>query len=122
MSERASSLLDPDDCLLNLALESWKLSKLFARVLSKLETEDKRKYGNKVAYFDKKLDEILSQADLTFFSLQGELYDPGMAVNPLNLSDFSPDDSLIVEQMIEPIVMGKDGIKKVGTVFLRKAH
>ena len=44
-----------------------------------------------------------------------------MAVTPLNIADFGPDDMLVVEQMMEPILMGPEGIVKSGTVLLKQA-
>jgi hypothetical protein len=43
-----------------------------------------------------------------------------MAASALNIGDFGPHDTLQVEQMLEPIIMGPDGLKKQGTVMLRK--
>ena len=34
----------------------------------------------------------------------------------------SPDDVLLVDQMLEPIIMGPNGLRKQGTVMLRKAQ
>lgn len=45
-----------------------------------------------------------------------------MAVTPLNIEDFAPDDLLIIEQMIEPIIMGPEGVLRTGTVILRKGQ
>jgi hypothetical protein len=51
-------------------------------------------------------------------NLEGQLYDPGMAASPLNIADFGPDDKLMVDQMVEPLIMGPDGIVKSATVML----
>ena len=53
-------------------------------------------------------------------NVEGQSFDIGMAVSALNIGDFEPDDELIVDQMLEPIVMGPDGLKKQGTVMLKK--
>jgi len=45
-----------------------------------------------------------------------------MAVSALNLGDFEPDDALLVDQMMEPIIVGPDGLRRQGTVMLRKLH
>jgi hypothetical protein len=45
-----------------------------------------------------------------------------MAASALNLGDFGPDDVLLVDQMLEPIIMGPNGLRKQGTVMLRKAE
>ena len=43
-----------------------------------------------------------------------------MAASAINIGDFSPDDVLLVDQMLEPIIMGPNGLRKQGTVMLRK--
>ena len=125
MTEHKPHPLSGEESLIELALESWKLEKLSRRLLSKLEMDEQKKYVNKIAYFETRLSEILQGAGLTLVTLQGEEYDPGMAVTVLNMGDFSnfsPDDALLIEQMLEPIIMGRDGVKKTGTVFVGKAH
>lgn len=43
-----------------------------------------------------------------------------MAVSALNVADFGPDDLLVVDQMVEPVVMGPEGLVRGGTVMLAK--
>jgi hypothetical protein len=43
-----------------------------------------------------------------------------MAASAINIGDFGPEDMLLVEPMVEPIIMGPDGMKKEGKVMLRK--
>jgi hypothetical protein len=38
------------------------------------------------------------------------------------LDDFAPDDTLVIEQMIEPIIMGSEGLRRQGAVVLRRRH
>jgi hypothetical protein len=45
-----------------------------------------------------------------------------MAASPLNIADFGPDDRLYVDQMVEPIVMGQEGLVKAGTLMLVKVQ
>ena len=114
----AESLRQP---LIDIVVESWRFSKLFNRVLGKLENAEAARYSNQLRYFQKKLDESLEVAGLRLVSLEGQMFDPGMAATPLNIGDFGPEDELIVEQMMEPILMGPDGIVKSGTILLKRA-
>ena len=50
--------------------------------------------------------------------VEGQPYDIGMALSPLNIDDFDPDDHLYVEQMIEPIIMDDNNVLKTGTAML----
>jgi hypothetical protein len=107
--------------LIDIALESWRFSKLFHRVLSKLDAGEAPRYANQARYFTKRLDETLESAGLRLVSLEGLTYEPGMAASPLNIGDFGPDDVLVVDQMVEPVLMGDEGLMKAGTVILKRA-
>ena len=117
-NESADYLRQP---LIEIVVESWRMAKLFLRMLGKLEATDASRYINQVRYFQKKLDDSLAVASLRLVSLEGLPYDPGMAATPLNIADFGPEDTLIVEQMMEPILMGPDGVVKSGTILLKRA-
>jgi len=117
-NESANDLRQP---LIEIVIESWRLAKLFHRVLNKLDATEANRYFNQVRYFQKRIDDTLALTGLRLVSLEGHRYDPGMAVTPLNIADFGPDDILFVEQMMEPILMGEDGIVKSGTALLKQA-
>ncbi len=55
-------------------------------------------------------------------NFEGQLYDLGMAVTPLNIDDFETDDRLYILQTIEPIVMKNDAVIKTGTVILGRVE
>ena len=111
-----------EQSLLDMAVETWRLARLFARATDKLDAGESGRYVSQLRYFQKKTEEILGTNGLRLVNLEGQPFDPGMAASPLNLGDFEPDDALLVDQMIEPIIMGPDGLKKQGTLMLRKVH
>ena len=45
-----------------------------------------------------KVYKALDEANLRLLSVDGQLYDPGMAITPLNLDDFDADDQLYILQ------------------------
>jgi hypothetical protein len=108
--------------LIEMAVEGWRFSRLFARVVGKLDAGESNRYANQLRYFQKKMEESLDATGLKLVNLEGHPFDPGMAAAALNLGDFGPADTLLVDQMIEPIIMGPDGLKKEGTVMLRKVE
>lgn len=120
MSDAAETDTQLEKALMEVAIESWRLSKLFIRAISKLDAGDSSKYASQLRYFQKRIEESLESGGLRLVNLEGQPFDAGMAASALNGGDFGPDDVLIVDQMVEPIVMGKDGLKKEGTVMLRK--
>ena len=111
-----------EQSLIDIAVESWRFSRLFGKVVSKLDAGESGRYINQLRYFQKKVEENLDSNGLKLVNVEGQPYDPGMAASALNLGDFGPDDVLLVEQMLEPIIMGPTGLRKQGTVMLRKVE
>ena len=108
------------DVVVGLAIESWRVGRVFERLLQKLDAGEQNRYRSQFRWFIKKVEEALEQADLRIVKVEGHPFDPGMAATPLNIDEFEPKDALIVEQMLEPIIMGKEGLIKTGIVTLRK--
>jgi hypothetical protein len=108
--------------LIDISVESWRFTKLFTRMLGKLDAGEGTRYANQLRYFIKRIEECLEIANIRFVNIEGQLYEPGSAATAVNIGDFAPNDRLLVDQMIEPIIMGPDGLIRMGTVMLRKAE
>lgn len=87
-----------------------------------MDAGESGRYISQLRYFQKKVEESLDASGLKLVNVEGQPFDPGMAASALNIGDFGPDDQLFVDQMVEPIIMGTEGLKKQGTVILRKVH
>ena len=122
MAEMTRNNENMEQTLIDLAVESWRFSRMFGKVISDLDVSESTRYHNKLRYFQKMLEEKLGSNGLQLVNVEGQPYDVGMAANALNLCDFNPDDLLLVDQMLEPIIMGSNGLRKQGTVMLRKAQ
>jgi hypothetical protein len=106
--------------LIDVVVESWRFARTFARLLTKLDAGEAARYQSQLRFYLKRLDEALAAAGLKIADLEGQPYDPGMAATALNIADFAPDDVLLVEQMLEPVIMGESGLKRIGTIMLRR--
>ena len=111
-----------EQSLIEVAVESWRFSRLFGKVVNKLDAGEAGRYLSQLRYFQKKVEDNLGSSGLRLVNVEGHPYDPGMAASALNLGDFGPDDILLVDQMVEPIIMGSDGLRKQGTVMLKKVE
>ena len=111
-----------EQSLIDIAVESWKFSRLFSRLLDKLDAGESSRYVNQHRFYLKRLDENLKQAGIRLVNVEGQVYDTGMAATALNAEDFDPDDNLVVDQMLDPIIMGEEGLVRTGTVILRKVE
>jgi len=108
--------------VISMAIESWRFAKVFDRLLLKLDAGEQNRYQSQFRWFIKKVEDALAQAELRIVNIEGHPFDPGMAATPLNIEEFNPEDSLMVDQMIEPIIMGEEGLVKTGIVTLRKVE
>lgn len=106
--------------LIDVSIESWRFARVFSRLISKLDAGEAPRYVNQARYFLKKIDDELDGFGLRIVNLEGHPYDTGMPISALNIADFGPDDVLLVEQMVEPVVMGSDGLVRGGTAMLAK--
>ena len=88
----------------------------------KLDESEQRRHQSQLRWFQKKVEESLSEVGMRIVSIEGHAFDPGMAATPLNLEEFEAHDALVVDQMLEPIVMGPTGVVRAGTVTLKKAE
>lgn len=98
--------------------ELCRFKGVFEKAISKLDFDEQSKYMSQFAWFSKKVTKAVEEAGLRIVSLEGQAYDPGMAVTPLNIDDFEVEDELKIVQMIEPIIMQEDTVLKTGTVLL----
>ena len=110
------------DSLMTIAMEAWRFGKVFERALAKLDAGEQNRYVGQLRWFIKKIEESMAEAELRIVNIEGHPFDPGIAATPLNIEDFDAEDSLVVDQMLEPIIMGKNGILKTGTITLRKVE
>ncbi len=115
-------LIEYEETIIKIVTEDWRLMKLFMKVLTKLDPSDANRYLNQVRYFQKTINDNLAEVGFRIINLEGQPYDPGVAASPLNIDDFEADDVLIIEQMIEPLIMSDDGIRKQGTINLAKVN
>ena len=109
------------DAVISMAVESWRFGRVFDRLLTKLDAGEQNRYKSQFRWFIKKVEEALEIAELRIVNVEGHTFDPGMAATPLNIEEFDARDALI-DQMLEPIIMGKEGLVKTGTVTLRKCE
>ena len=112
--------IDTERLLVDLAIESWRLCRNYQRAIDIRDMKAAGRQSNQVRYFQRKLDDTLAAIGVRLVELDGQPYDVGMAATALNAADFGPDEVLVVDQMLEPIVMGPDGVRRTGSMMLRK--
>lgn len=126
MSYHENAGASPDamhDAMVSMAVESWRFARMFERAVRKLDAGEQNRYAGQYNYFIKKIHEALEKADLKIVNLEGHPFDTGMAATPLNIDEFNAEeDILVVDNVVEPTIMGKNGLIKTGTITLRRAQ
>ena len=110
------------DSLVSIASELFRFQRVFEKAVSKLDVDEQNKYMSQYAWFAKRVMKAMENANLKLINVEGQFYDPGMAITPLNLEDFDVDDMLYVSQMMEPIIMEGDTVIKTGTALLGRVE
>lgn len=118
--ERQYEVSEYQKAIVEMAVESWRFIKTFQRVLDKADVQDKQKFVSKYNWYIKKLVGSLDAVGLKLVNLENTKFNPGVAATPLNLDEFSEEDILVIDQMLEPIILGPNGVVKMGTIMLRR--
>lgn len=105
--------------LVGLALENWRFARVFERALAKMAPADVKKFSNSHSFFLKRTSQALDKFGIRVVSLEGKAYSEGQPVSVVNSDEFEGLDHLIIEQMVEPILMGPDGVYRAGSVRLK---
>ena len=117
MGEASANAVQPA-VLIDLAVDAWKLARLFERVVGRLDPSEQARYANQLRFILRRIDAAAESAGARLVSIEGLPFEPGQAATPLNLDEFAEDEALVVAQMLEPIVMGPAGVLRMGTVLL----
>lgn len=110
------------NAVVDLITESWRLNQ-FTKNLARFAADEKlqRKIANQVARFDKHFQAATAELGLEVIDFTGAEFETGLPITPINLADFTADENLIVEAMLEPTikVAGSTEIVKRGAAVLR---
>lgn len=119
---QTSQSVSADDPLINVSIESWRFARVYSRAVLKLDATEQTKYTSQLRYFLKQIEDNLKLVNVTLVNLEGHPFDPGLPISAINVSDFTDGGHLIIDQMLEPVVMGPTGLIKMGKVLLKKVE
>lgn len=107
--------------VVTMAVEAYRLNAFVKSLVPRIADERfLKRLTNQIARFDKMFAEGLNTAGLEWIDVTGNEYDPGLPIEPINMEEFTENDELIIEVMLEPVVKIKDSteIIKKGIVVL----
>jgi len=98
----------------------WRLARLTERVASRLDPNEQVRFLGQVRFILSQNEDRLAAKGLSLVSIEGHPFEPGMAAEARNLEEFDPDEPLVVDQVLEPVVVGPHGLVREGVVLLRR--
>lgn len=107
------------EALIEIVLGEYRFRASLQRIVSGIDDiHQKKRIQSQYGWLEKTIAKASMIANISIVDLTGEDYDPGMAITPLNIEDFSLRDSLVVDKMVEPIILVNGELRKTGTVML----
>ena len=106
--------------MIEMYIEGWRFARGYLRVLQKLELAEQQKFLGQYRYYMKQITDVMLSHGLKVVNLEGELFDPGFPITVLNLADYENKSPLFIDQMIEPVVMGNEGVIRMGTALVKQ--
>jgi hypothetical protein len=103
----------PLDSLVELAIESWRLEHWLAGL-------PPEKAGSKLRHIARRLQKFLNERELAALDLTGQKYEPGMAVEVLEVltdENSRAGEKLIVE-MVAPIILWRGRVVRHGQIVV----
>jgi hypothetical protein len=115
MNKTTDVIRYPKEALSKIALETWRLWK------STEQMENQPGFMN-IRYSIKKIKDTLEIEGISFIDLTGQEYDSGMAIDILETEEDSSRtaNTLIIKEMISPIILWKKKLLKHGSAVLVK--
>ena len=114
LPEQLPDKLDvPLDALIELAIESWRLEHWLAGL-------PPERVASKLRHVARRLQKFLSGRELTALDLTGQKYEPGMAVEVLEVlpdESWRAEEKLIVE-MVAPVIFWRGRVVRHGQVVI----
>lgn len=108
-------------CILDNAVEAWRLEYVLLKIMRNMDAKDQTRFIGKIRWFMKKNTEALEAAGFSMVNYENMAYEPGIPATPINIDDFSDGDELFISQMVEPVIVDRDGtVAHTGTVLLQK--
>lgn len=104
--------------LARLAVEFWRLLRAYDRLSANVEGDAGARSSAQSRYAANRLHCVLGEAGLRLVVFDGQPYQPGLPVRPLNAEDFAEDDGLFVAMTNEPTIVAGGRVVVLGSVTL----
>jgi len=105
--------------LAELAVEYWRLMKIYERAVSEQPPDRQPRGGAQLRYAMGRLVSILQENGIRLIVYDGQDYEPNLPVSVVNSDEVVGDHRLVVERTIEPTLVVDGKVLSMGKVALR---
>jgi hypothetical protein len=106
--------------LATLARDYWRLLRSYERLIAESALNNHNRLKSNYRNAERRLSIVLDEYNLKIISYEGKKYTPNLAVTVVNADEFSDNDELIINQMLEPTVMHGEQVLNIGKAILSK--
>jgi hypothetical protein len=104
----------PTESLLTLAMETW-------RAMRELERMREQSGVIGLRYSLRKIRGVLEEAGISYLDLTGERYDPGMAIDVIDIEGEGSDaGDLVIKEMMAPVILHNGSLLAWGEAVLER--
>lgn len=95
--------------IVEMIIESWRLYHYTDDLIHRIANAKVQKRGqNQIVRFEKHMKEAMDKLQIEIIDFTGQDYVTELPIHPINLDDFSSEDTLFVEVTMEPTIKRKD--------------
>ncbi len=109
---------ESDKTLVSLAIEQWKLLRLYRRSIIDLPLEKQKRTEAQWAYASGRLVALAAELRLRLMEYEGMAYEPNLPVIVLNADEFDTSEGLVIDRTLEPTVLRDGQVLSMGTVVV----
>ena len=105
-----------------LIVEEYRFMNSYCAIIGKLFKEEQLRYKSTLNFHRDKINEFAQKANLGIVELENNEYDIGLPIKAINLDEYSKEDDLVIEQVLEPAIISSiDGtLIRTGLVIIAK--
>jgi hypothetical protein len=115
---KAGNMTDSDETMARLAVEYWKLLRVFERALDSVPEERRERFASQGRYAADRLDDLLRERKMSVQSFDGMDFEINLPASAVNGDEFPNRTDVVVARTIEPAVIADMRPVLMGKVYL----
>lgn len=112
--------METEEAIVTLAVEMWRVLRSFGRAVEHMPWVQQERVRAQLRYSERRLNAVLADRTLELVEFEGQEYEPNLPVTAVNGEDYRGAERLGVAQTLEPAVLSRGRVLRVGRVILER--